>query len=254
MIHPTAIIGKNVEIAEDVSIGPYSIIEDQVKIASGTQIGPHCHFLGWTTVGENCKFHKGCVIGDAPQDYGYKGEESYVEIGNNTECREYVTINRGHREGHKTIVGDNCLLMIQSHVGHDCIIGNNVTLVNQVNCGGHVEIDDFTIIGGVTAIHQFVKVGSRAMIGASSYLSMDVLPYSLIGHRSKCSGINVIGLKRSGFDKKQIRDLKKVFKLLLFSSITRDQAIAQIQNDYPDRDEIKLILDFIKRSTRGILK
>ena len=149
MIHPTAVIGKDVEIADDVSVGPFSIIEDHVKIASGTQIGPHCHFLGWTTVGENCKFHAGCVIGDAPQDYGYKGEESYVQIGSNNEFREYVTVHRGHREGKTTIIGNDCLLMVQSHVGHDCKIGNNVTLVNHVQCGGHVEIDDHVILVGV---------------------------------------------------------------------------------------------------------
>lgn len=252
MIHPTAVIGPNVKVAKNVSIGPFSIIDDYVSIGEGTEIGPHCHFLGWTSIGKNCKFHTGTVIGGPPQDHGYTGEESYVEIGDNSIFREYVTIHRGHREGHKTIVGNDCLMMAQSHLGHNCIIGSNVTIVNQVQCGGHVEIDDFANVGGMTGIHQFVRIGSRAMIGACLYLNQDVAPFSLIGRGPKCFGANLVGLRRGGVASPVIKAIKESIKLTLLSELRKNEAIARIEKMYGQYEEIQYFISFINKSKRGL--
>ncbi|MBD3234934.1 MAG: acyl-ACP--UDP-N-acetylglucosamine O-acyltransferase [candidate division Zixibacteria bacterium] len=254
-IHKTAIVSSDAELANDVTVGPYSIIEGPVKIGKGTSIAAHAIITDNTTIGENCKISPGAVIGTEPQDLKFEGEESEVKIGNNVTIREYVTINRATEESRLTCVGDNSLLMAYVHVAHDCHLGKNVILANTVQMGGHVHIHDYAIIGGVTALHQFVSVGAHSMIGGGYRATMDMVPYGIaMGYPLKIASVNRIGLERRGFSKESIDIIKSAFRILFNSPYNTSDAVKKIQEELPLTEEIKTILDFIARSRRGIIK
>ncbi len=254
-IHPTALISKKVELAEDVEIGPYSMVKEDVVIEEGTKIHSHVLIEPGTVIGKNCQIYQGAVLGGEPQDLKFAGEKTNLSIGDNTIIREYAVLSRGTKHRGETTVGKNCFLMAYSHVAHDCIIGDNVILANAVNLAGHVEIQDFAIIGGLVPIHQFVRIGTHSIIGGGFRVPMDVCPYMLAaGYPLKICGINKIGLQRRGFSPHTIGILEKVYKILFRSKFNTTQAIKKIRSDFEMIPEVQNILEFIEKSERGIVK
>ncbi|RKX27079.1 MAG: acyl-[acyl-carrier-protein]--UDP-N-acetylglucosamine O-acyltransferase [Candidatus Zixiibacteriota bacterium] len=254
-IHPTAIVSPKAELADDVTVGPYTIVEEDVVIGKGSQIASSALIASGATLGENVTIAHGAVIATQPQDLKFGGEKTRAVIGDKTVVREYATINRGTDASGQTVIGKDCLLMAYSHVAHDCIIGDNVILANSVNLAGHIEIDDHAILGGVLPVHQFVKIGAHVMIGGGFRVQQDICPYALVGgYPLKVIGLNALGLKRRGFNPEVVKQLGKVFKLLFFSSLNTTQAVEKIKSEIEIIPEVQVILDFLERSNRGIVK
>ncbi len=248
IIHPKSKIGKNVEI------GPFSIIENNVSIGDNTIIGPNVLIRKFCDIGEECKIFNGAVLGEVPMDLKFNGEKSKLIIGNRTTVREFATLHRGTSERGFTQVGSDCLIMSYGHVAHDVIIGNNVIISISVNLAGHVEIDDYAIVGGCTPVHQFCKIGKYAFIGGGRLVLKDVPPYVLAsGEPLKFSGINVIGLRRRGFNLESRKKIKEIYNIIYNSKYNLSHAISHIKKTFDKDDEVKTILDFIKRSDRGII-
>ncbi len=253
MIHPTALISPNAKIDSDVDIGPYTVVEDDVEIGSGTKIGPLCRITGHTIIGKNNSIFSHSVIGSIPQDLKYKGEKSWVIIGDGNKIREFVTINPGTGEEGKTIIGNNNLIMAYAHIAHDCILNNGVIVANVGNLAGHVLIEDKAIVGGVIGVHQFVRIGELAIIGGCSKVVQDIPPYSTCdGHPARVKGLNLIGLKRANFEAERIDVLKKVFKILFFSGYPLTKGIEIVEKEYSAFAEVKHLIEFIQNSRRGI--
>lgn len=253
MIHPTAIISKSASLSPDVQIGPYTVIGDYVQIGRACKIGPHCNIEGYTIIGDNNQIFTGAVIGSPPQDLKFKGEKSYLIIGNNNIIREYVTINPGTGEGGKTIIGNNNLIMAYAHIAHDCIIGDNVIIANVGTLAGHVVIEDKAIIGGLAAIHQFVRIGKFAIVGGCSKVVQDVPPFSTCdGHPAKVRGLNSIGLRRNNFSPETRSKLKQAFRILFYNGLPLNKASAIVEQRFATISEIRYLLDFIRNSERGI--
>ena len=248
-ISPKAKIGKVVKIESFVTIG------DDVEIGDNCWIGSNVSIMDGARIGNNCKIFPGAVISAIPQDLKFGGEKSIVKIGDNTTIREFATINRATNYSGVTSVGENCLVMAYVHIAHDCHIANDVILVNSVQLGGHVEIAEYAIVGGISAVHQFVKIGSYAMISGGSLVRKDVPPY-VKAAREPLSyvGINSVGLRRRGYTTEKIREIQGIFRLLYQKNYNNTQASAIIEAEMeatPERDEI---LQFIKNSHRGIMK
>ena len=254
-IHSTTVIDKNAELADDVSIGPYSVISGRTKIGSGTEIGSHCIIDEFTTIGKNCRVFSGAILGSISQDKKFKGAKSFVEIGDNNTIREYTTINRATEENGKTIIGNNNLIMAYGHIAHDCRVGNNIVIANCGTLGGHVVVEDGAIIGGLTGVHQFVRIGNLSIIGGASKVVQDIVPYSMSdGHPVKIYGVNSIGLERSGFSDEAKDNLSKAFKLLFFMKLNTKNALKRIEEELPPSEEITKLINFIKSAERGISK
>ena len=254
-IHPTAIVDKKAKLADSVEVGPYAIIGPTVEIASSTSIGAHVVIEGRTSIGENCRIFTGAVIGSIPQDLKYKDAKSFLKIGNNNIIREYVTMNPGTDEGGVTSVGNENLFMAYSHVAHDCKVGNGCVIANSGTLAGHVKLEDKAVIGGLTAIHQFARVGKMAMIGGCSKVVQDVPPFSTCdGHPAKVYGLNLIGLRRSEVSKETQSALKQAFKILFYSGLIFKSAAEKVREEVGDIREVKYLLDFIKESKRGVCK
>jgi UDP-N-acetylglucosamine acyltransferase len=254
-IHPSAIIQRNAKISDDVTVGPYSIINEGVEIGAGTQIASHVLIDVGTIIGKNCRIHHGAVLGTLPQDLKFEGEKTYLSVGDDTVIREYATLNRGTHWRGKTVVGNNCYIMIYSHVAHDCLLGDHVILANSANLAGHVEIGDYASIGGVVPVHQFVKIGAHSFIGGGFRVQMDVCPYALMGgYPLRTLGLNRIGLQRRGFSDETLQILEKTFRILFKSNLNTTQAIERIKAEVEPIPEVKNILDFIANSERGIIK
>ena len=251
-IHKTAIVGKNCIIGKNVSIGAHSIIQDNVKISNNNIIQSSVFIGGNTDIGESNNFFTFCSIGTIPQDLKYKGENSRLIIGNRNIFREHCTANLGTKgDRMETLIGDSSLFMTGAHIAHDCIVGNNTIFANQATLGGHVHVDDYAVIGGISAVHQFCRIGKLAMIGGMSAVEHDVIPYSLaIGNRAKINGINIIGLKRANYTKEQIREYSKaVDKIFSGNSVSKEKV-------FYEKTESPLIRDLIsfiqKDSSRGL--
>ncbi|UCD70704.1 MAG: acyl-ACP--UDP-N-acetylglucosamine O-acyltransferase [Syntrophobacterales bacterium] len=257
MIHEKALVHPNAKIAEGVEIGPFSIIGQDVIIGKDTWIGPHVVITGWTTIGNNCKIFQFCSIGEGPQDLKFKGGESQVIIGDNNVIREFVTINRATTHGGgKTILGDGNYLMAYAHVAHDCIVGNQVIMSNTVSLGGHIEVEDGAIIGGLVGVHQFVRIGAYSFIGGVSGVTQDIPPYILaVGQRCKPYGLNMVGLKRHGFPQETIKGLKKAYKIVFMSGLILQKAIKAVEDDEIwSIPEVVHFIQFIQSSKRGICR
>jgi len=253
-IHPTAIISPEVEIGDNVEIGPYAIIEGKIKIGDNCKIFPFAHIQGYTEIGENTKIFTGAIIGSIPQDLKYKGDITYLKIGKNNTIREYVTINPGTSAGEETIIGDNNLIMAYAHIAHNCKVGNNVIIANSGTLAGHVEIDDYAIIGGLVGIHQFCRIGKHSIIGGCSKVIMDIIPYIMAdGHPARPYGLNIIGLKRRNFSEEKIKILNEAYKIIFKSGLNTSQALKKLE-EMNDCEEVKDIIEFIKSSKRGIAK
>lgn len=229
LIHPTAVINKNAQIHPTAEIKPYAVIGSQVRIGANTVVGSHAIIDGLTTIGQDNQIFPGAAIGLEPQDLKYKGANSEVIIGDRNRIREYVTINRATDEGEATVIGNDNLLMAYSHVGHNCMIGNEVVIANSVAIAGHVQIESMAIISGVLGIHQFVHIGTMSMVGGMSRISRDVPPYMMVeGNPARVRSLNLVGLKRRGFNNEEIRQLKQAFRLLYLQNIPLQEAIAQL--------------------------
>ena len=255
MIHPSSVVSKKAQIDDSTSIGPFCYIGDNVKIGKNNKILSHVTIVGNTSIAENNTFFPYSTIGTQPQDLKFSNEISYLEIGSSNTFRENVTINLGTKGGGlKTIIRDNCLFMVGSHIAHDCKIKSNVILANNATLAGHVEIDDNAIVGGNSAIHQFVRVGKYAMIGGMSGVEKDIIPYGLyIGIRENLKGINLIGLKRKGLDTQRINNINKIVKEIFNSHNTIIKNINNINMINNNIIEIKEIIDFINNnSKRGL--
>jgi UDP-N-acetylglucosamine acyltransferase len=250
-VHPDAKIGSN------VTIDHFSYVAGKVEIGDGTWIGPNVTIFDYVKIGKNCKIFPGAVIGAIPQDLKFAGEVSYVEIGDNTTIRECATVNRGTAASGKakTRIGNNCMVMSYAHVAHDCNVGDNVILVSYVGLAGETDVDDWAIIGGHSAAHQFTKVGAHVMLSGGSLIGKDVPPYVLAGHRPLAyAGINIVGLRRRGFTIEQIEQIKDMYRVIYQSGLNTTDACSKIDEEFPDSNEKRVILDFIRSSKRGIIK
>ena len=253
-IHPSAIVDKESDIGENVEIGPFSIIEKNVKIGDNTKIGPNALIRSYTSIGTGCSIFNGAVIGEIPMDLKFDGEKSKLVIGDRTIIREFSTIHRGTKDRGITKIGSDCLIMSYGHVAHDVVIGDNVIVSISVNIAGHVEVDDYAIIGGCTPVHQFCKIGKHAFIGGGRLILQDIPPYILAtGEPLKYSGINSVGLRRRKFNLESRKTIKRVYSLIYQSELNLSQAVKKIKSDFELTDEVKTILDFINRSDRGLI-
>ncbi len=254
MIHPSSIISKKAILDQSSSIGPFCVIGDNVKIGKNNKLISHVTIVGNTTIKDNNIFYPYSSIGTEPQDLKFNNENSYLEIGNNNKFRENVTVNLGTKGGGlKTIIKDNCLFMVGSHIAHDCKINSNVILANNATLAGHVEIDNNAIVGGNSAVHQFVKIGKYAMIGGMSGVEKDIIPYGLyLGIRENLKGINIIGLKRKGLKTSNINQIFEAIKKIFNSKDTLINNIKKIETNQ-NITEINEIIQFIRsNSKRGI--
>ena len=255
-IHPTAVVAPDVELAEGVEIGPYAVVGPDVHIGENTVIGSHVVIEGHTDIGARCRIFQFASIGVQPQDLKFRGEPTRVVIGNDNTIREFVTIHRATvSDIGVTIMGDHNLIMAYSHIAHNCKLGNHVIMVNAANLAGHIHVEDYTIIGGLTGVHQFTRIGAHCIIGGASAISKDVAPYLLVsGNRAKPHGLNLIGLKRRGFKEGTIRALKDAYRLIFRSSLLLRTAIEKVRNEVEDCPEVRHFVEFIEQSKRGICR
>ncbi|MBD3307757.1 acyl-ACP--UDP-N-acetylglucosamine O-acyltransferase [candidate division KSB3 bacterium] len=253
-IHNLAVVHKHAYIGENVTIGPFAVIGEHAVIGNDCTIGSHVVIDGWTEIGEACTFHTGAVIGSPPQDLKYQGEETRLVIGKHNVFREYVTVNIGTvGGGGVTRLGDHCLMMAYSHVAHDCQIGNHVIFANCAALSGHIHVEDYAIIGGLSGIHQFSRIGAHCIIGGCSGVSQDIPPYMMAtGSRAKVYGLNSLGLKRREFSEESIAALQKAYRLLFRSKLSVKHALEKIRTDVPDCPEVAHLIAFIESSERGI--
>jgi len=256
VIHPTAIISPEAQLGSDVAIGPYCRIGSRVKIGNGCRFESHVVVDGPTTIGDNNQFYPFATIGLQPQDLKFKGEETFLSIGNHNVFREYVNIHRGTMGGGgHTRIGDHNFLMAFVHVGHDSTLGNHVILANAATLAGHVVIDDHATVGAFSGVHQFCRVGTHGYVGGYSVVTKDVLPYSkTVSERgTRAYGPNILGLERKGFSPKQIQDIKTAFRLLLQSKLNTTQAVEAIKAKL-DSPQVQVIVNFIETAERGVIK
>jgi UDP-N-acetylglucosamine acyltransferase len=256
MIDSRAVISPQAQIAADVTVGPFTVIGADVTIGAGTWIGPHAVINGPTRIGVGNKIHQFTSLGDAPQDKKYKGEPTRLEIGDRNVFREFVTVNRGttHDKG-VTQIGDDNLLMSYSHVAHDCRLGSNIVMANCATLGGHVELGDWVTLGGLSAVHQFTKVGTQCFIANNAAVTRDVPPYVLaVGQPAVPHSVNAVGLKRRGFSEEQILNIRRAYRLLYRSGLKLKEAMEQLETAAETQAELRPFVEFIKLSNRSIVR
>ena len=254
-IHETAVIYPGARLGRDVEVGPYSVIGENVFIGEGTKIGSHVVIEGWTTIGKDCQIHHGACVGNAPQDLKFKGEKTFVYIGDNTIIREFVTINRATGEGEETRIGSNCLLMGTVHIAHNCVIGNNVVISNHAGLAGHVTVEDRAIISGLSGVHQFVKIGRNAMVGGASKVVQDVPPFVIAdGRPARVCGLNSVGIARAGLSEDVRRNLKRAYRILFRSGLKLSEAITTMEQELDSSEPVDHLLRFLRNVNRGICR
>ena len=251
MIHSSSIIDKKAKISSKAKIGPFCYVGPDVKLSANVELVSNVHIEGNTTIGQGTKIFPFASIGTQPQDLKFKGEKNSLVIGKNNLIREYVTINPGTvGGGGKTIIGNNCLLMISSHIAHDCQVGNNVIIANNVPLGGHAIIEDNVVIGGNSAVQQFTRIGKMAMIGGMTGVLHDVIPYGLsIGNRNSLQGLNLIGLRRAKFENKDILGLSEAYKKI-FASKNLNENISKLNGTFKENPLVKNVIDFITKDKK----
>jgi len=267
LVHPTALVDPAAELAADVVVGPYAVVGPQVTIAAGTHIGAHCVLEGPMTIGRDNRIHPHSSLGGAPQDMKYRGEPTSLVIGDRNTIREFCTFNRGTtQDAGQTRVGDDNWVMAYVHIAHDVRLGNRTVLANNATLAGHVHVDDWVIVGGLSGVHQFCHIGAHAMIGFQSHVSQDVPPYMTVsGHPLAVHGINAEGLRRRGFDAARLARVRQMHRLLYRDGLTLAAAVAAIQGLSGDAakteagvseglDDVRRMLDFLAASTRGIVR
>jgi UDP-N-acetylglucosamine acyltransferase len=256
MIHPTAVIHPLAQLDEGVTIGPYAVIGEHVTIGRGTTVGAHTVIDGWTRIGEDNRIFNLAAVGGVPQDLKYRGEETWLVIGNRNIIREFATLQPGTVTGiGETVIGDDNLFMSYCHVAHDCIVGDRVIMANGSTLAGHVTVEDYAILGGLSAVHQFTKIGESVMLSGGAMVGQDVPPYTIAaGDRARLRGLNMVGLRRRGFSEETIKILKKAYRLLILSKLRVADALARIRNELPALPEIDHLVGFIEKSERGICR
>jgi UDP-N-acetylglucosamine acyltransferase len=255
-IHPTAIIAADAQLEEGVEIGPYAIIGADVQIGKNTVIGPHTVIDDYTHIGEGCRIFQFCSIGAPPQDLKFGGEKTRVVIGNFNTIREFVTIHRSTTADiGVTIIGDHNLMMAYAHVAHNCKLGNRIVMANAATLAGHVHVEDYAIIGGLSAVHQFSRIGAHCIIGGASGVAKDVPPYTLAnGNHAKLFGLNLIGLKRRNFSEDTIKSLKKAYQIVFRSQLLLKDALNKAENEVEAFPEVRHFIQFIRESKRGVCR
>jgi UDP-N-acetylglucosamine acyltransferase len=252
-IHPTAIVSPRAEIGDNVTIGPYAIVGDNCIIGDGCTLDARAVLEKNVRLGTNVGVGIGTILGGDPQDLKFKGEETWVEIGDGTRIREYSTINRGTAQSFKTSVGKGCFLMSYVHLAHDCHVGDGVIISNGTQLAGHVTIEDRAILSGLSAVHQFVKIGRHSFVGGCSRVAKDVPPFiKAVGNPVKLYGLNSVGLQRSGFADETVRELKRAYRLFFRSELNVSQAMERARSELPPLPEVEYFLQFIEESQRGV--
>ena len=253
-IHPTAIIGEDVQLGEGVSVGPYAVIEDHVKIGENSSVGAHAVIHSYVSMGRENRIYSFCDIGGEPQDIKFEKKESWVEMGDRNLIREYATIHRSSNEGGKTVLGNDNFLMGHAHIGHDCTVGDQVVMVNFTALGGYVTVEDRAFISASCLVHQFCKVGTLAMLGGASRITQDVLPYTLVsGYPPRVFGLNIVGLRRAGFER-ETRSVLKDALTVIRKSPSREEMLKALGELGPEKcPELAHMIAFINRSERGLL-
>jgi UDP-N-acetylglucosamine acyltransferase len=255
LIHPSAIVEPDARLSPDVRIGPYCIVGGEVELAEGVELLSHVVVAGRTRIGARTRIFPFAAIGHQPQDLKYKGEPSRLEVGSDNIIREHVTMHPGTAGGGLvTRVGDRCLFMVGTHVAHDCTVGSHVVMANNATLGGHVTVGDWAILGGLAAVHQFVRIGKHAIIGGLSGVENDVIPYgSVMGDRARLAGLNIVGLKRRGFDRDTLHDLRRAFRLLFADEGTMAERLADVAELFAANEPVMDIVRFIQaESERAI--
>jgi UDP-N-acetylglucosamine acyltransferase len=253
-IHPTAIVSSKAKLGANVNVLPFTIIEDDVEIGNDCTIGPHAVVYDGARIGNNVIINQGASIAHNPQDLGFAGEETYFYVGDNTRIYEFVTLHRGTKSTGFSRVGKNCMLMAYSHVAHDTTVGDNCILANGVQIAGHCILEDFVIIGGLTPVHQFCKVGQHSMTGGGFRIVQDLPPYILAGNEPlRYSGLNIVGLRRRGFQTDDINALKKAYSILYDKAYNVSQAREKITAELGENKYVQTVLEFLKDSKRGII-
>jgi UDP-N-acetylglucosamine acyltransferase len=248
-VHPEAVIGNNVVIE------PFATIQKDVVIGDGSWIGPNAVVWEGSRIGKNVKIYPGASVSSIPQDLKFAGEQTETFIGDNTVIRESVTISRGTADKHKTVIGKNCLLMAYVHIAHDCIIGNNCIFANAVQVAGHVTIEDWAIIGGASALHQFVKIGAHVMLSGGSLVRKDVPPYTKAAREPLTyAGVNSIGLRRRGFTPEKINEIQEIYRFIFLKGMNNSKALDFVEKEVPSSTERDYIVNFIRSSERGVMK
>ena len=251
-IHATAIVNSKAQVDPTATIGPYAIIEGEVKIGPNTVIYPQAYISGWVEIGAGCQIHPGAVIGHVPQDFHFDGSRSYCRIGDGTIIREHASIHRGTQPESETVIGKNCFIMGYSHIGHNCVVGDNVKMANMAALSGHAVVGDGAFISGYSLIHQFSRIGEYAMIGGGSRITMDVPPYFTCLHENECVAVNVIGLRRAGFAREEIAEVRQAYRLLYRSGKTFRAAVEELVSTV-QTPAGKRLADFVAANTkRGI--
>ena len=250
-IHATAIVHPNAQLDPTVEVGPYAIIGEHVKIGAGTVVQAHAFIDGHTTIGQNCKIFPFACIGMPTQDLKYDGGVTFAEVGDGTTLREYTTVHLGTRDGEVTRVGKNCLIMAYCHIAHGCNVGNNVIMSNLAQLSGEVQVEDMAIIAGMVGVHQFVRIGTMAMVG-SARITKDVPPYMLVGNEPpEVCGPNSVGLQRRGVSPEARSTIKAAYKILYREGLNRMQAVQRIRDEVMDCPEIRHLTNFVEQSVRG---
>jgi UDP-N-acetylglucosamine acyltransferase len=252
-IHPTATIHPKAELVQDVDIGPYAVIGEHVRLGEGTRVGPHAVIDGWTAIGRHCDVGVGAVLGGSPQDLKYRGQRSFLRVGDHSCIREYVTVHRSAEEDGTTSIGSRVFLMAYTHVGHDCRLGNHVIMVNYAGLSGYVEVEDRAFISGHNAVHQFVRIGYLAMVSGASRVVKDIPPFMIAeGNPTRIRGLNVVGMRRLGLAPQVRAELRQAYRLLYRSGLNTSQALERLRQAGTTGSEVQRLIAFVEAAKRGI--
>ena len=254
-IHPTAIVDPGAELGSDVTLGPYSIVEGDVTIGDGTRLGSHVIIGAHTIIGKENRIFHGAAVGLIPQDLKFTGEKTYLRIGDRNIIREFCTLNRGTAARGETVIGNDCAFLAYCHVAHDCVIGDRFIASNNLALAGHVTVGNYVTIGGVCSFHQFTRIGDHVMVQATSYVTQDIIPFALTGTDPvRIVDVNKIGLERRGFSPGRIQTIKRAFRIIFRENLLLEDALIQLQESFPADGDVKIIINFIKSSERGIMR
>ncbi len=254
LIHPSAFVHPKAELGSDVEVGPFAYVGEFVRVGKGTKILHHATVEGHTTIGEGNEIGSFSVLVGKPQDLKYKGEPTRLEIGDRNQFREYVTVNTGTVTGTGvTKIGNDCLVMAYCHVAHDCIIGNHVVMANYSGLSGHVKLEDWVILSGMCGVSQFLRVGKHSFVGGMTAVRKDVAPYVItVGDPSEVRGLNLVGLKRRGFDSEQMRAVQEAYKIYFESGLEKDRALAELDTKFSNQEDVRYFVQFIRSSEKGV--
>jgi UDP-N-acetylglucosamine acyltransferase len=255
LIHPTAIVSPEAVLGEGVEIGPYCVIGPRVRLGKNTRISSHVHIEGDTRIGEGCEIFPGAVLGASAQARAHSALGAGVTIGDRNLIREYVTVHASMKDGGRTVIGNDCMLMANVHIAHDCTIGDKVTMANLATLGGHVSVGEGAVVGGLAAVHQFVRIGKLAIMGAFSKAVMDIAPFSMAdGRLAKFRGVNAVGLKRAGYSPQRRADIRKALKELFAEGSNLSMAAGRVRSTFKGNADVAEILAFIEGAKRGVTR